>query len=207
MKREDVTGIFPNATDEEIDSILNKVGEELNPLKKQFADEQKARETAEGDLEKVRVSEAGLKAELEKVNEKLEADMTAEERIAAREKAAEEREAEFTLRTNQLEAKAIFVEAGCFDADEIDDLVAQVSNGDLDVTKANAKRIVDTVNKQREAVEKATKNELLKGNPKIDDLGGGEATMKKSEFKALPIEKQIEMKQANPDIISQLTEG
>lgn len=209
MKREDVEAIFPNATSEEIDAILNKIGDELNPLKKKLEDSEADRTKTQESLERIQMSEAGLKAELAKVKEQLEEDMTAEERIAAREKAAEEREAEFLLRTNQLEAKSIFVEAGCFDADEIDELVAQVSTGDVDTTKANAQRIVDTVTKQREAVEKATKDKLLKENPKLGDPAGNGASssMKKSEFMKLPYKDQLAMKEANPDIISQLQEG
>ena len=209
MKREDVKAIFPNASEEEIDSILNKIGEEINPLKKQLEESNGERSKAQEALEAAKVSEAGLKAELEKTKEQLQEGMSAEERIAAREKAAEEREAEFNLRKNQLEAQAIFVGAGCFDTDGIEELVKQVSNADGDVTKANAQRIVDTVTKQREAVEKETKDALLKANPKLGDPAGngGSISMKKSEFLKMPYKDQLAMKESNPDILSQLQEG
>ena len=205
MKREEVREIFPNATDDEIDGILNKFRDEINPLKSQLKEAQTERDTAKSSLAESQASAAALQGQLDEANAKLTEGMTAEERIAAREKAAEDREREFNLKSNGLDAKSIFVAADCFEEDEIAELVEQVVGEDADATKARAQRIVDTVAKQREAVEKATRAALLLDNPSLGGSGGEPGvpgTMK--EFLALTYEQQLQLKEANPDILSQL---
>lgn len=207
MKREEVKELFPDATDEQIDGILNKFGEELNPVKKQLKDAESERDEAQSALAASQTDAAGYKSQLDEANAKLEESMTAEERIAAREQAAEEREREFNLKSNGLDAKEIFVQAGCFEEEEIAELVEQVTGEDAEQTKARAQRIVDTVAKQREAVAKETRAALLKDNPKLGDGGDGDGagipkTMK--EYLELPYKEQIALKEANPDILSQL---
>lgn len=206
MKREDVREQFPDATEEQVDAILNKVRDELNPLKKQLKDAESERDTAKSSLAESQASAAALQGQLDEANAKLEEGMTAEERIAAREKAAEEREREFNLKSNSLDAKEIFVQAGCFEEDEIAELVEQVTGEDAEKTKARAQRIVDTVTKQREAVAKETKDALLKTNPSLrgDGEGGGVGPKTRKEFLALSLKEQIALKEANPNILSEL---
>ena len=206
MKREDVREQFPDATEDQVDAVLNKVRDELNPLKKQLKDAESERDTAKSSLAESQASAAALQEQLDEANAKLEEGMTAEERIAAREKAAEEREREFNLKSNSLDAKEIFVQAGCFEEDEIAELVEQVTSEDAEKTKARAQRIVDTVTKQREAVAKETKDALLKTNPSLggDGEGGGGAPKTRKEFLALPLKEQIALKEANPNILSEL---
>ena len=206
MKREEVREIFPNATDDEIDGILNKFRDELNPLKSQLKDAQSERDTAQAALSASQASEASYKQKLDEANATIQAGMSEEERIAQREKAAEDREREFNLKSNGLDAKEIFVAAGCFEADEIAELVEQVTSDDAEATKTKAQRIVDTVLKQREAVEKETRDTLLKGNPSLSggDGGGGNVPTKMEDFLKLPYKDQLALKEANPDILSQL---
>lgn len=205
MKREEVREIFPNATDEEVTNILNKFGEELNPLKKRATDAEGERDKAQADLAKAQADAAGYKSQLDDANAKIEENMTAEERIAALEKAATEREEAFNLKSNGLDAKEIFVGAGCFEPEEIAKLVEQVTTPDADQTKANAQLIVDTVAKQREAVDKAVRDELMKSNPKPKGGGGKEgAPESMQDFLKLPYDQQLALKEANPDILSQL---
>ena len=122
MKREEVKELFPEATEEQIDGILNKFGEELNPVKKQLKDAESERDEAQSALAASQADAAGYKTQLDEANAKLEEGMTAEERIAAREKAADDREREFNLKSNGLDAKEIFVQAGCFEEEEIAEL-------------------------------------------------------------------------------------
>lgn len=203
MKREDVLGIFPNATDEEIDNILNRVGGELNPLKRKLADAEKDRDAARADQGTALAKAAGLEQQLAEATEKLQAGMTAEELLASQQAEAERLQREYALKANGLEAKALFVEAGFFEAAEIDALVEKVTTEDADATKSFAESLIGTVRKQREAVEKATRDELLKGNPNPQGGSGG-ATMTRKEFMKLPYKEQLAMKAENPDIISQL---
>lgn len=206
MKREEVKELFPDATEEQIDGILNKFGEELNPVKKQLKDAESERDEAQSALAASQADAAGYKTQLDEANAKLEEGMTAEERIAAREKAADDREREFNLKSNGLDAKEIFVQAGCFEEEEIAELVEQVTSDDVEQTKARAQRIVDTVTKQREAVAKETKAALLKENPKLGDGADGNPGVPKTmkEFLALDYKEQLALKEANPDILSEL---
>lgn len=206
MKREEVREFFPNATDEEIDGILNKFRDELNPLKSKLKEAQGERDTAQAALTASQASEASYKQQLDEANAAIQAGMSDEERIAQREKAAEDREREFNLKSNGLDAKEIFVAAGCFEPDEIAELVAQVTGEDAEATKAKAQRIVDTVSKQREAVEKATRDALLKENPSLSggDGGNGNVPTKLEDFLKMPYADQLALKEANPDILSQL---
>lgn len=204
MKREEVTELFPGATDEQVDALLNKVGAEINPLKRSLRDTTAKLDEASTALEATKASEAGLKSQLEDAAEKIRAGMTAEELLAQREREAAEREREFLLKSNGLDAKALFVEAGVFDEEDIDALVAQVVSEDAEQTTERAKRIVDTVIKQRRAVEESTRDALMKANPKPAGGDGGSAPMKRSDFLKLDYSEQLAMKQANPDILSQL---
>ena len=207
MKREEVRAVFPEATEEEVDAILNKVRDELNPLKRQLKDAESERDSAQAALSESQANEAGYRKQLDEANAKLEEGLSDEERMAAREKAAEEREREFTLKSNGLDAREIFVSAGYFDAEEVAELVGQVTTGDAEQTKAAAQRIVDTVAKQREAVEKATRDAMLKANPKLQGNAGGDDVVPTTvkEFLELPYERQLELKEADPNIISNLT--
>jgi hypothetical protein len=206
MKREEVREIFPEATDEQVDAILNKNGSEINPLRSRLKTAESERDDARAALTAAQASEASVRQQLDEANAAIQAGMSDEERIAAREKAAEDREREFTLKSNGLDAKGIFVGAGCFEADEIEELVEQVVTADPEQTKARAQRIVDTVSRQREAVAKETQDALLKDNPHLGggDGGDGGAPTTKKEFMGLPYDQQLAAMEANPQILSQL---
>lgn len=206
MKREEVREIFPEATDEQIDAILNKNGSEINPLKGKLKAAEGERDAARAALSESQASEASYRQQLDEANAQIQAGMSDEERIAAREKAAEDREREFILKSNGLDAKGIFVSAGCFEAEDIDDLVIQVTTADPYQTKAAAQRLVAMVAKQRESVEKATRDALLKANPHLDggDGGDGKVPTTRKDFLAMPYADQLALKEANPNILSEL---
>ncbi|MEC4272955.1 hypothetical protein VJ923_07275 [Adlercreutzia sp. R25] len=206
MKREDVLGIFPNATDDEIDALLNRFGSELNPVKKALADAERAGEQSKTERDAALAKAAGFEQQLAEASEKIKAGMTAEELLAERQAQAEQMQREFAIKANGLDAKALFVESGFFEAAEVDELVGRVVSEDADATKAFAESIIGTVRKQREAVEKATKDELLKANPKLQGAGGGDGgvSMTRKEFLSLPYDKQLQLKADNPQIMSQL---
>lgn len=199
MKRDDVRKVFPEATDEQIDAILNGIGAELNPLKAQLEDATGRLGEATSSLASLKASEATLKAQLEEANGRLQQGMSAEELLAAREKAAEEREREFTLKSNGLEAKSMFVEAG-FSAEDIEAVLPLVVGEDGDATKAAAKAIIDLDAKRREAVEQSTKDALLKANPTLTGAGSGGA-VSKEEFDKLPYAEKVKLVEENPELL------
>ena len=53
---------------------------------------------------------------------------------------------------------------------------------------------------------KQTKDDLLKGNPKLNggDKGNGNVPTTVKDFLALPYDQQLALKEANPNILSQL---
>lgn len=204
MRREDVRKVFPDATDEQVDGILNGIRDELNPLKASVRELTGRLEGATTGLEASQASEAGLRAQLADVSRQLEERMTDEERLAARERAAEEREQEFLRRSAELDAKAIFVSAG-FGESDMEVLLPRVVSADSEATKAAAQALVDLDASRRKAAEQAARDELLKGNPRNQGGGKGGAAMSRDEFKRLPLAEQVRMRQENPDILKQLT--
>ena len=204
MKREDVKALFPEATDEQISSFLNKVGEELNPLKKDLKSAQDEREAAREALADAQAQGLTLTEQLQTLQTQLNDKMTDEERLAAREKAAEEKEREFLLKSNQLDAKEIFVASGFFDADTIEKLVGQVAGESSELSKQRANDLVEAFKVQREAVEKATKDKLLKENPGLGGNEGGDVPKTRADFFKLSLEQQIALKEANPNILKEL---
>lgn len=201
MKREDVRAIFPEATDEQVDSILNGMGAEINPLKAQLEDTTAKLNDATGSITGLRASEAALKARLDEANAKIEQGMSAEELLAQREAQAAERERDFTLKSNSLDARALFVEAG-FDADDIEALLPRVVSEDGEATVTAAKALIDLDSKRRAAVEQSVKDQLLKGNPGL--RGGSGAPMAKKDFNKLPYEEQLKFVKENPGILKTL---
>lgn len=204
MKREDVRRIFPDATDEQVNNILNGIRDELNPLKSDLKAAQGERDAAQSALAEAQQQGTTLQEQLAAAQAQLDEHMTDEERIAKREEAAAAKEREFIVKSNQLDAREIFVQSGYFDADTIAQLVEQVAGNDLDLTKQRATALVDAFRAQREQVEKATKDALLKQNPKLGGDGGDGAPGTMKEFLALPLAEQVALKQANPNILKEL---
>lgn len=204
MKRDDVKKFFPDATDEQVSSILNAIGEELNPLKASVSDLTGRLTQAQGDLSASRASEAALGAKVQELTGRVEAGMTAEEQLAAREKAAAEREREFLLKSNALEAKAIFVAAG-FPAEDIEALLPRVVGEDAEATAAAAKTLVDFDAKRRSAQEQATKDALLKENPHLGGAGGG-GGVTREQFDKLTYAEQLKLVRENPGLLKQIDE-
>lgn len=204
MKREDVTTIFPGATDEQVSALLNAIGGELNPLKGNNTKlSNQLAETATA-LTSSQANEAALTAQINELNKQLESHMSDEERIAARERAAEEKEREFALKSSELEARSIFVEAG-FSAEDMDALLPRVVSEDAEATKMAAKALVEFDARRRKEVEDATKDNLLKSNPssKGND-NAGDPTMSRADFLKLSYTEQLALKEQHPDILSTL---
>ncbi len=202
MKREDVRKIFPEATTEQVDAILNGFGSEINPLKAQLEDATAKLGESTGALSGLRASEAALKARLEEANARLQQGMSAEELLAQREAAAAQRERDFTMKSNSLDAKAVFVEAG-FDADDIEALLPRVVTEDAEATVAAANALVALDAKRRAAVEQSVKDELLKKNPSPQGAGSG-TSMTKKEFASLSYDDQMKFVKENPGALKSL---
>lgn len=205
MKRDEVRAIFSDATEDQIDALLNRVGADINPLKAARNDAEEKLQALTGKHEQFERENAELRIKLEEANKLAEAGMSAEELLQKSREEQDRREAEFNKRVNALDAKELFVNAGCFSPEEVGALVDQVVCEDPERTKQAATLIVNTVIAQREATEKAVRDQLLKSNPKPQGGdSGAPAPMTKKDFFALTDAEQIALKQENPQILSQL---
>lgn len=207
MKREDVEKFFPDATAEQVDGILNQIGSELNPLKQSVEELTAGRDDALARLAKAEGEAATYKGKAEKLAAKVESDMSAEERLEQLQKESEQQRLEFLVKSNALDARAILLDGG-IPAEQCEALVEQVVSDDLEKTRSLAQSIVDVAKAQKEAAEQATKAALLQQNPKLGGAGdtpppAGPKTMK--EFLTLPYEQQLQLKAADPDVMSKLT--
>lgn len=203
MKREEVLGIFPEATDEQVDGILNGIAKELNPLKASLASATSQGEQASASLAEVQQQAAAYKAALDEANAKLADGMSAEELLAQREMEAAQRERDFTMKSNALDAKAILVASGYFGEEEVEALVARITTEDADATKAFAESLVAMVKSQRESVEQDVKNDVLGASPKLAGSGGNEG-MTKEKFDAMSYEDQAKALQENPGLLKKI---
>lgn len=200
MKRNEVLKHFPDATDEQITGILNQFAGEYNSLKSELTAAKEELDRTKNELVETRDNTVSLKLKLAEADEKIKAGMSAEERLAAREKEAEERELEYKLKSNALDAKSIFVASGYFDDSEIHDLLKQVVSEDTEATKTFANKLVATIGKQREVVETTTKDSLLKSNPHLSGSSGG-GVLSKEAFDKMTYEERFQAMQENPGLL------
>ena len=105
---------------------------------------------------------SALKKELKKLKE---SSMTAEEKVQAELDKATELQKQYARELAKLKAKEIFIGAGLTEKDYTSLLDVVVSE-DEDLTASRAKAMVDVINVQKQAVEKAVKADLLKSTPK-----------------------------------------
>lgn len=207
MKREDVEKFFPDATAEQVDGILNRIGSELNPLKQSVEELAAGRDEALARLAKAEGEAAAYKGKADELAAQVQSGMSAEERLEQLQKESEQQRRDYLLKSNALDARAILLDGG-IPAEQCEALVEQVVSDDPEKTKALAQSIVGVAKAQKDAAEQATKAALLQQNPKLGGAGdppapAGPKTMK--EFLALPYEKQLQLKAADPDVMSKLT--
>lgn len=105
---------------------------------------------------------SALKEEVKKLKE---SSMTVEEKAQAELNKATELQKQYGRELAKLKAKEIFIGAGLAEKDYASLLDVVVSEEE-EVTAGRAKAMVDVINAQKQAVEKAVKADLLKGTPK-----------------------------------------
>lgn len=202
MKRDEIAAIFPGATEEQISTLLNGIGAELNPLKKSVTDLTGQLTAANGELKASRDSEGALQAKVAELTSQVQSGMSAEELLKQREEAAAAKEREFTLKSNSLEAKSLFVGAG-FSAEDIEQLLPRVVSEDAEATKTAAQALVDLDKRRRDEVAQSTKAALLKQNPGLNG-GAGEGQITAESFNKMTFSEQMKLVQENPGLLKQL---
>jgi len=133
---------------------------------------------------------SALKKELKKLKE---SSMTAEEKVQAELDKATELQKQYARELAKLKAKEIFIGAGLTEKDYTSLLDVVVSE-DEDLTASRAKAMVDVINAQKQAVEKAVKADLLKGTPKPP---AGSGANPKVDY-----EKEIEAARERGDMVA-----
>lgn len=205
MKRDELRAMLPDATDEQVEDLFKRFGQEINPAKAIAKEAEDRANALSAQLEALQGEKATLTASLAEAQKKIEAGMTAEELLEQQRALAEEQEREFKLKSNAVDAKSLFVEAGCFGDEEIASLVEQVVSVDADATLSKTKAIIDVVQRYGTSVEEKVKDELLRGNPSPAGSQGGVKPMSMKEFLKLPYAEQLKLKEENPRIMSELT--
>lgn len=169
MTREELKEIMPDITDEQITAFLNKHHEELNAsadeklknAKAALADATKARKTAEKELKELKESHLSDDEKLQKALEEAEAS-----------------KADYAKKLNRLEVEKLFVDAG-ITSEYYEPIIDSVVTDDAEASKKLAGSFVDVMKSQKEATEKALREELsIAPNPhaarrKDDDGGDG----------------------------------
>ncbi len=183
MTREQVKAIFPEATDDQVDAFLNAHGADVNKAKKSAADNI-------AEFERLK----GVEADYEKLKGST---LTEQEKLQKQLEAAEKAEKLFKRQTNKVAAEKLFVAAGLKD-DDYSELLESIVTEDADGTTKTATNFVGILKAQKEATEKAVKEELMRNNPKPPAGGGGGGVDKKA-FDAMSSADQIKFMSENPN--------
>lgn len=161
MTREDIKQLFPDATDEQINNILNKHNAEKEAVKK-TAD----KAVSDEELKQLRdKAKAYDDAEKEK--------MTAEQKYEALIKEAEETKAEAARIRAKMKAEAEFIKAGLTEK-EYADLLDDVIGEDDEKTLAKVGRIAKLLKDKTDAAIKSTEEKLMKDSSQPRSNNSGE---------------------------------
>lgn len=167
MTREDVLKQFPDATNEQISAILKINGDEKEDLKDKIP--------KKADYEE-------LIRKAEEYDKLKEADLTDAEKVQKALQDAEIAKIEFAKKSNQLDAEKILVTAGLTEED-YKDLIPGIVTEDTETTKAMATNLASLIGKQREAIAKKTKEELMDETKTPGGNGGGPGDDKTEDVK------------------------
>lgn len=191
LKRDELKAILgESATDEVVNAIMAAHGKDINSANATNADLQ------------TQLAEANSK--IADFEASASANMSNEEKWAKELKAANDAAAKASHDLNEMCAVAEFNRAGLTE-EEYKPFLAAVVGADRDTTVAAAKAIADTVTtraaKAKEAAEKAALENMT---PPASGKSATDGVTTKKEFAALSYAQQMELKQSNPDILSQL---
>lgn len=118
--------------------------------------------------------------------------MTAEEKLKAEQEKAAELQRTYAKELSKLKAKEVFIGAGLTEKDFASLLDAVVSEEE-ETTVARANALIDVINAQKQATEKAVKAELIKSTPTPPPGSAGGAGL-------IDYDKQIEEARARGDM-------
>ena len=171
MTRDEIKKIFPEATDEQITSILNSTN----------AEKEAAKKAADKGISDEELTALRTKAKAYDDSEKEK--MTAEERYKKLLEEAEAAKAEATRVRARTKAEAEFIKAGLSES-EYKDLLDDVVADDDEKTIAKVNRIANLINSKTEAAVKTTTENLMKTSSQPQSKDDGKGGEKGSETDA-----------------------
>lgn len=188
MKREQILAIFSEATEEQLKSVMDLNGNDINA--------EKAKRTADKDeIERLKAIETDYEA-LKGVNQ------TAEEKAQKEMEKALNLQKEFTAKMNRADAISILAGGGFAEAEYstfIDDIVSE----DAEKTKRIATSYATNRKAIADATEKTVKADLMQGMTP-PPAGTGGTTLTKEQFKGMGYKEQAEVFTTNPTLFNQL---
>ncbi len=158
MTREQVKELFPDATEEQIKSLLNINGADIETEKKKNVDPKELKQLREDSAAYKKLQEANL-TDAEKIQKALQD--------------AEASKAEFAKKSNKLDVEKILVAAGLVEED-YKDLIDTLVSDDAEKSKASATAFAGLVSKQKEAAIQKTKEEMMDNTQTPGGDGGAE---------------------------------
>jgi len=190
MKRADILALFPDATEEQINSLMKTNGDDINNAKSKLT----------ADQEEL----ARLKAIEEEFEKSKNASLSAEEKYNKLLKDAEKQKTDYAKELNKMKAENILVSAG-MTAEDYKDLIDGLVSEDADKTTAMATNFANVVKAKSEAAGKAKEAELLQ-NMTPPPSGSGNTQTTKEQFKAMSYGDRAKIYQENPTLFAQLNE-
>lgn len=195
MKRDEVRAIIPGITDEQLKSLMDINGADVN---------------AEKDAAK------SYKAKLDEANEKLKTALEANEAKDAESKTIEQRmkdieeqfaqkERALALDRNELEAKKVLSAAGISD-DEIASVIGSIVSEDADKTVSGATALAALVTGQKTLAAENERKKMMSGTTKPQGSSGATKTVTREQFAKMDYEQMEKLFEENPELFKQLNE-
>lgn len=195
MKRDEVRAIIPGITDEQLKSLMDINGADVN---------------AEKDAAK------SYKAKLDEANEKLKTALEANEAKDAESKTIEQRmkdieeqfaqkERALALDRNELEAKKVLSAAGISD-DEIASVIGSIVSEDADKTVSGATALAALVTGQKTLAAENERKKMMSGTTKPQGSSGATKTVTREQFAKMDYAQMEKLFEENPELFKQLNE-
>lgn len=195
MKRDEVRAIIPDITDEQLKSLMDINGADVN---------------AEKDAAK------SYKAKLDEANEKLKTALEANEAKDAESKTIEQRmkdieeqfaqkERALALDRNELEAKKVLSAAGISD-DEIASVIGSIVSEDADKTVSGATALAALVTGQKTLAAENERKKMMSGTTKPQGSSGATKTVTREQFAKMDYAQMENLFEENPELFKQLNE-
>lgn len=192
MKRDDIKKLFPEATDAQVDEILNINSSDIGKTKK-VLDEEKA------ELERLKAIESEFE-ETKKISQ------TKEQKLDAALDKAAKAEKDFNIQKNRLAIEKSFVSAGLSETD-YSELLDSIVSDNAETSNKTANGFISLLKAQKEATEKSVRAAVLKETPKPKMGGGDGGEITKERFTAMGYGERVKLFQDNPELYNELNGG